>query len=80
MILISLSRSFDFSFLANQQEIHSKKVIIATGTFLKGEIHIGLNSYPAGRFNEKPSIKLSESLTKAGLQLKRLRTGKIKHK
>jgi tRNA U34 5-carboxymethylaminomethyl modifying enzyme MnmG/GidA len=62
-------------FLANGKEIESKSVVITTGTFLKGEIHIGLESYPAGRFNEEASIGLSNSLTAAGLKLKRLRTG-----
>lgn len=50
-------------------------VIITTGTFLRGEIHIGLNCFPAGRYGEGASFALSDSLTTAGFSLKRLKTG-----
>ena len=53
----------------------AKKVIITTGTFLGGEIHIGLESYPAGRLGEAATIGLSKSLRDAGFQLGRLKTG-----
>ncbi|MBI2252836.1 MAG: tRNA uridine-5-carboxymethylaminomethyl(34) synthesis enzyme MnmG [Armatimonadetes bacterium] len=50
-------------------------IIIATGTFLNGLIHIGDVSFPAGRLGEKESIKLSLSLKNLGLELGRLKTG-----
>lgn len=53
----------------------SKAVIITTGTFLNGLIHIGLISFPAGRMSEFPAIKLSDSLRSLGFEIKRLKTG-----
>ncbi len=53
----------------------AKVVIIATGTFLNGLIHIGLDSLPAGRAGEPPSINLSKSLAGAGFRIGRLKTG-----
>ncbi len=50
-------------------------VIITTGTFLKGQIHIGLESFSAGRAGEFPSIGLSESLKSLGFKMGRLKTG-----
>jgi tRNA uridine 5-carboxymethylaminomethyl modification enzyme len=50
-------------------------VIIATGTFLNGLIHIGLENFPAGRAGEPPSINLAESLAGMGLNIGRLKTG-----
>ena len=50
-------------------------VIVTTGTFLRGIIHIGLTSFPAGRAGEFPSNKLSLSLKELGLELGRLKTG-----
>jgi tRNA uridine 5-carboxymethylaminomethyl modification enzyme len=50
-------------------------VIVTTGTFLKGLIHIGLESFPAGRAGEFPSIGLSDSLRDLHLSLGRLKTG-----
>ena len=55
--------------------VHSKKVILTTGTFLNGLIHIGENKIPAGRFNEKPTTGLSEQLKKYNFKLGRLKTG-----
>ena len=52
-----------------------KSVIVTTGTFLKGMVHIGLSSFPAGRAGEFPSNKLSECLKKLGFNLGRLKTG-----
>ncbi|KAK1227246.1 Mitochondrial Translation Optimization [Marasmius sp. AFHP31] len=51
------------------------QVVICTGTFLSGEIHIGLKTFPAGRINEAPSVGLSASLKSAGFKLGRLQTG-----
>ncbi|MEN8264541.1 MAG: tRNA uridine-5-carboxymethylaminomethyl(34) synthesis enzyme MnmG [Nitrospirota bacterium] len=53
----------------------TKALIIATGTFLDGLIHIGLKNYPAGRMGEPPSINLSKSLAALGLNIGRLKTG-----
>jgi tRNA uridine 5-carboxymethylaminomethyl modification enzyme len=50
-------------------------VVITSGTFLNGLIHIGENSFPAGRMGEAASLKISDSLRKAGLRLERLKTG-----
>ncbi len=53
----------------------AKILIIATGTFLKGLVHIGPESCPSGRAGEPPSINLSESLGNLGLKIGRLKTG-----
>lgn len=50
-------------------------VILTTGTFLKGIVHIGEISFPAGRAGEFPAEKLSESLKNLGLEVGRLKTG-----
>ncbi len=55
--------------------IPARCVIVTTGTFLNGLIHIGLNRYPAGRAGDPPSIGLAESLRKLGFKMGRLKTG-----
>ncbi len=57
------------------KEIHSKKVILTTGTFLNGMIHIGDKRTPAGRYNEKPTTGLSDQLQKYNFKIGRLKTG-----
>jgi len=57
------------------EEFESKKVIITTGTFMKGLIHIGESSYEAGRAWELPSSTLSTQLKELGLTVGRLKTG-----
>ena len=57
------------------KEIKSSKIILTTGTFLNGIIHIGEKKTPAGRFDEKPSTGLSEQLKKYDFKLGRLKTG-----
>ncbi len=57
------------------KKILSSKVILTTGTFLNGLIHIGEEKTPAGRFNEKPSTGLSEQLEKYDFKIGRLKTG-----
>ena len=57
------------------KEIKSSKIILTTGTFLNGLIHIGDEKTPAGRFNEKPSTGLSEQLKKYNFKIGRLKTG-----
>ena len=53
----------------------AKKLILTTGTFLNGLIHIGNNTTPAGRYNEKPSVGLSEQLRNYNFKIGRLKTG-----
>jgi tRNA uridine 5-carboxymethylaminomethyl modification enzyme len=53
----------------------TSSVVITTGTFLGGEIHIGLQVYPAGRLGEAATFGLSKSLRDAGFKLGRLKTG-----
>tara|TARA_B110000438_G_scaffold296466_1_gene341217 strand:+ start:15 stop:1889 length:1875 start_codon:yes stop_codon:yes gene_type:complete len=57
------------------KKINCKKMILTTGTFLNGLIHIGDQRTPAGRHNEKPSTGLSEQLEKFKMKLGRLKTG-----
>ncbi|QCI22473.1 tRNA uridine-5-carboxymethylaminomethyl(34) synthesis enzyme MnmG [Buchnera aphidicola] len=59
----------------NEINFYSRSVVLATGTFLGGKIHIGLNSYSAGRMGEKSSIDLSIRLRELSLQVNRLKTG-----
>ncbi len=55
--------------------LDSRAVILTPGTFLNGLIHIGLESYPAGRANEPPSVELAGALKRMGLRGIRLKTG-----
>ena len=57
------------------KEIRCKELILTTGTFLNGLIHIGEKQIPAGRYDEKPSTGLSEQLAKHDMQIGRLKTG-----
>ena len=57
------------------KQIFCKQLILTTGTFLNGLIHIGQTQIPAGRYNEKPSTGLSEQLSKYNITLGRLKTG-----
>ena len=61
--------------LESGEVLPTSQVIITTGTFLGGEIHIGLEAYPSGRMGEKATFGLSKSLREAGFQLGRLKTG-----
>lgn len=61
--------------LDDGSKLASRAVILATGTFLNGLVHIGLKSWPAGRAGEFPSAELSGSLAGLGLELGRLKTG-----
>lgn len=61
--------------LADGSEITASSVILTTGTFLRGVIHIGDVSRPGGRMGDRPSIKLAERLDSFDLALKRLKTG-----
>lgn len=57
------------------ETFQAKKVILTTGTFMKGLIHIGENQYPAGRAWEAPSTTLSDQLRDLNLNVGRLKTG-----
>jgi tRNA uridine 5-carboxymethylaminomethyl modification enzyme len=57
------------------KQIFCKQLILTTGTFLNGLIHIGQTQIPAGRYEEKPSTGLSEQLSKYNITLGRLKTG-----
>ena len=61
--------------LESGEIIPSSQVVITTGTFLGGEIHIGLEAYPSGRMGEAATVGLSKSLRSAGFTLGRLKTG-----
>jgi tRNA uridine 5-carboxymethylaminomethyl modification enzyme len=52
-----------------------KTVVLTTGTFMRGLIHIGLNNYPGGRAGDLPSIGLSDQLREYGFTVGRLKTG-----
>jgi tRNA uridine 5-carboxymethylaminomethyl modification enzyme len=60
---------------ASGKKINCKKMILTTGTFLNGLIHIGDEKTPAGRHDEKPSTGLSEQLENFKIRLGRLKTG-----
>ena len=57
------------------EEISAAKVILTTGTFLSGLIHIGEKKIPAGRVGEAPALGLSKTLRDAGFAVGRLKTG-----
>ena len=60
---------------ADGSEVRSGAVVLTTGTFLRGLIHIGERKIPAGRIDEAPAIGLSERLYGLGLRMGRLKTG-----
>lgn len=61
--------------LADGRKLNCSAVVLTTGTFLRGLIHIGERKFPAGRMNEQASLGLSETLKNAGFALGRLKTG-----
>ncbi|SPJ27017.1 tRNA uridine-5-carboxymethylaminomethyl(34) synthesis enzyme MnmG [Falsiruegeria mediterranea] len=61
--------------LADGSTISAHSVILTSGTFLRGVIHIGDVSQPGGRMGDRPSIKLAERVQDMGLELGRLKTG-----
>ena len=56
-------------------QIGAGAVVITTGTFLRGVIHIGETTMPAGRVGEPPALGLSQTFARIGLALGRLKTG-----
>ncbi len=61
--------------LADHSTLAGRSVILTTGTFLRGVIHIGKNSFPGGRKGEAAAPQLSQSLEQLGFRLGRLKTG-----
>jgi tRNA uridine 5-carboxymethylaminomethyl modification enzyme len=61
--------------LADGRTIRAGRVVLTTGTFLGGLIHIGAEKIPAGRVGEAPSLGLSQTLRRCGFALGRLKTG-----
>lgn len=61
--------------LADDTELSAKKVILTTGTFLRGKIYVGGKSHAGGRVGEKSSVRLAERIRDLGLRLGRLKTG-----
>ena len=57
------------------ERFRSRAVLLTTGTFLRGLIHVGLTHFPGGRLGDPPSATLSQSLEEAGIRLGRLKTG-----
>lgn len=61
--------------LGEGRELAAGAVVITTGTFLRGLIHLGEKNWPAGRVGEAPAMGLSASFERAGFTLGRLKTG-----
>ena len=61
--------------IAGAAERRAAAVILTTGTFLRGEIHLGEERWPAGRVGDGPAVRLAQSLDRLGLRLARLKTG-----
>lgn len=61
--------------LAGGASLTAGAVVVTTGTFLRGLIHLGARSWPAGRIGEEPATRLSESFERLGFPLGRLKTG-----
>jgi tRNA uridine 5-carboxymethylaminomethyl modification enzyme len=61
--------------LGDGRELHAGAVVITTGTFLRGLIHLGEKNWPAGRVGEAPAMGLSASFERVGFTLGRLKTG-----
>jgi len=57
------------------EKFKARAVIVTTGTFLRGLVHIGLRNFPAGRLGDLPAMNLSGCLTRLGFSLGRLKTG-----
>lgn len=57
------------------QEFYCRNLLLTTGTFLNGKIHIGLKNFPAGRMGDQPSTGISECLENLGIHMGRLKTG-----
>jgi tRNA uridine 5-carboxymethylaminomethyl modification enzyme len=61
--------------LADGRQLSAGAIVVTTGTFLRGLIHLGEKNWPAGRVGEAPAMGLSKSFERAGFALGRLKTG-----
>jgi tRNA uridine 5-carboxymethylaminomethyl modification enzyme len=61
--------------LGDKREYFAPKVVLTTGTFLRGVIHIGEKNFPAGRWGDRPAMGLSKRLYELGFAMGRLKTG-----
>tara|TARA_B100001029_G_scaffold179832_1_gene191435 strand:+ start:5876 stop:7672 length:1797 start_codon:yes stop_codon:yes gene_type:complete len=71
----TINEKISHAVLKSGEKIKCKALIITSGTFLNGLIHIGNESFKAGRFGEKPSSGLTETLVNYGFTMGRLKTG-----
>jgi len=74
-LLLDKDRAVRGVVLADGRQADCRAVVLTTGTFLRGLIHIGDKTIPAGRMGEKPSVGLSVTLERLGAPLGRLKTG-----
>lgn len=58
-----------------RDEIRATTVVLTTGTFMNGVLHVGLEHFPGGRMGEEPSVGLSDNLRELGFNVGRLKTG-----
>ncbi|XP_018013655.1 protein MTO1 homolog, mitochondrial, partial [Hyalella azteca] len=61
--------------LADGRRVLADRVVITAGTFLRGELHVGLEVRPAGRVGDQPAVALADTLFKLGFRVARLKTG-----
>ena len=59
----------------SKRNVYARGIVITTGTFLRGETHLGLVRRPAGRIGDAPAVGLARSFERFGFQMGRLRTG-----
>ncbi|XGA08626.1 MAG: tRNA uridine-5-carboxymethylaminomethyl(34) synthesis enzyme MnmG [Wolbachia endosymbiont of Xenopsylla cheopis] len=74
-VLVNIEKVVNGIVISSGQHILAGRVILTTGTFLRGIIHIGAEKTPAGRVGEKQEVALASTLKKYGFSLGRLRTG-----
>ncbi|MDO8947536.1 MAG: tRNA uridine-5-carboxymethylaminomethyl(34) synthesis enzyme MnmG [Desulfocapsaceae bacterium] len=60
-----------------EEEIRVRAVVVATGTFLNGLIHVGLKNFPAGRMGDSPSTSLARWFKETGFRVGRMKTGTV---
>ncbi len=74
-LVLDRSGSIAGLLLADGRALSAPSVVITTGTFLRGVIHIGRERMSAGRVGERPAVRLAERLEAAGFRMGRLKTG-----
>jgi tRNA uridine 5-carboxymethylaminomethyl modification enzyme len=74
-LLLDRDRRVRGVLLGDGRRFKTGRIVLTTGTFLNGLIHIGEEKIPAGRVGEKPSVGLSQTLARCGFALGRLKTG-----